>query len=163
MLLSAIGFGADTLRPRCECRNEKLFSAVTQGFAGSKFRMSSNRDLDQVLARLARSSFRARFQLRGRELEYLRSHGMERVLDHAAGFVDQRLAPAMPFNDGRQTPYRNHPVFVAQHATATCCRACLEKWHGIGKGLELTAEQRRYVLAVLGAWIRRQDSAQGGP
>ncbi len=31
----------------------------------------------------------------------------------------------------RQTPFRGHPVFIAQHATATCCRECLAKWHRI--------------------------------
>ncbi len=29
---------------------------------------------------------------------------------------------AEPRNDGKQTPFRGHPVFTAQHATATCCR-----------------------------------------
>ncbi len=24
---------------------------------------------------------------------------------------------------------KGHPVFVAQHATATCCRECIRKWH----------------------------------
>jgi hypothetical protein len=126
--------------------------------------MFPDRDLDRLLGRLSRSPFRCRFRLRGRELEYLRTRGIDRVLEHAEGFVEQRLAPALPPNDGRQTPYRNHPVFVAQHATATCCRGCLEKWHGIGKGRELTPEQRRYVVAVLGAWLRMQDpTSEGAP
>ena len=113
--------------------------------------------LDDVFARLARSDFRRRFRLRGRELEYLRSRGLEEVLAHAARFVDERLAPARPANDGKQTPYGNHPVFVAQHATGTCCRGCLAKWHDIPKGHELTEADRARVLAVLERWLRTQD------
>jgi hypothetical protein len=75
------------------------------------------------------------------------------VLEHAAGFIDRRLAPADPPNEGRQTPMRNHPAFVAQHATATCCRGCLEKWHGIAKGRELTAEEKAHILAALRRWL----------
>jgi len=74
----------------------------------------------------------------------------------AAEIVAERLAPAEPRNDGRQTPYRNHPVFVAQHATATCCRSCLETWHGITKGHRLERGERTYVVEVIGRWIDRE-------
>ena len=63
---------------------------------------------------------------------------------------------AEPRNDGRQTPYRNHPVFVAQHATATCCRSCLETWHDIPKGRRLDRDERAYVVEVIGRWIDRE-------
>jgi hypothetical protein len=76
------------------------------------------------------------------------------VLDHARGFVIERLAPAKPRNDGKQTPMRGHPAFAAQHATATCCRGCLEKWHYIPRGEPLTDEQIEYVLEVLGRWLQ---------
>ncbi len=75
------------------------------------------------------------------------------MVRHAADFIQQRPAPAMPRHDGRQTPWRGHPVFVAQHATATCCRSCLLTWHGVAKGIALDACQQVYVLAVLARWI----------
>ena len=68
-------------------------------------------------------------------------------------FIQTRLAPAEPKNDGQQTPMRGHPIFIAQHATATCCRGCLEKWHRIPRGREFTDEQIDYVLAVLSRWL----------
>ena len=111
------------------------------------------RDADDLFAALARSPFRSRFKLAGRELQYLRDKGMPVVLQHAADFVAKRLAPAHPPNDGKQTPFRNHPVFVAQHATATCCRGCLEKWHRIEKERELTEEEQQYVVNVLKRWL----------
>lgn len=114
---------------------------------------------DQLFARLSRSRFRSRFRLRGGERDYLRERGMEVVLDHARDFVARRLAPAEPANDGRQTPFRNHPVFVAQHATATCCRGCISKWHGIPTGRPLDEAEQSYLVEVIGRWLRRQEEA----
>lgn len=88
-------------------------------------------NLDAVFSKLACSSFRSRFRLQATERDYLRARGLKTVLEHGEKFIEQRLAPDDPPNDGKQTPMRNHPVFVAQHATATCCRGCLAKWHGI--------------------------------
>jgi Domain of unknown function (DUF4186) len=115
-----------------------------------------NRDLDDLFDRLARSAFRGRFRLGEREREYLKQKGLETILEHGAGFIAQRLAPAHPANDGKQTPMRNHPIFVAQHATATCCRGCLEKWHAIPMGQELDAQERAYVIEVLKRWLSQQ-------
>jgi hypothetical protein len=115
--------------------------------------------LDQVFERLARSAFRQRFRLEAAERDYLDRKGLEVVLAHARDFIEKRLAPADPANDGKQTPMRNHPVFVAQHATATCCRGCLEKWHAIPKGLALTSEQKQYVVDIIGHWLCTQTGA----
>ena len=97
-----------------------------------------NSDLDEVFERLARSTFRRRFRLNAAEKEYLERKGLDAVMMHGEKFIDESLAPAEPPNDGKQTPMRNHPIFVAQHGTATCCRGCLEKWHSIPKGHALT-------------------------
>ena len=59
-------------------------------------------------------------------------------------------------NDGKQTPTYGHPVFIAQHATATCCRGCLYKWHKIKPGIELSVEQINYVVTVIIEWIKKQ-------
>jgi predicted Fe-S protein YdhL (DUF1289 family) len=111
---------------------------------------------DEIFAALAQSDFRRRFHLRGSELDYFRRKGLQTVLAHAADFIEKRLAPAEPANDGKQTPMRHHPVFIAQHATATCCRGCLQKWHGIQKGHALSDEEKRYVLSVLERWLRQE-------
>jgi hypothetical protein len=118
--------------------------------------------LDEVLVRIGRSRFRAKFRLQGKELAYLETWGMARVIEDGRRFITTRLAPAQPRNDGRQTPWRNHPIFVAQHATATCCRGCLEKNHGIAKGTALTPEQIDYVLAVLERWMHKYCSDVSG-
>jgi predicted Fe-S protein YdhL (DUF1289 family) len=110
-------------------------------------------DLDSLFVRLERSAFRRRFRLRAAESRYLAEKGLDTVLSHGEKLIEERLAPAEPRNDGKQTPMRNHPIFIAQHATATCCRGCLEKWHGIPRGRELTAEEKAHVLSVLRRWL----------
>lgn len=109
-----------------------------------------------VFQRLSQSKFRSGFSLKANDRAYIREKGMDTVKRHAADFVRQRLAPAEPVNDGKQTPMRGHPVFVAQHATATCYRGCLEKWHQIPKGTELTDGQQEYVVEMIMKWIQRQ-------
>lgn len=109
--------------------------------------------LDDIFARLAASPFRRRFHLAGKERHYLADKGRDLVLDHARGFIALRLAPAAPLNDGRQTPMRGHPVFIAQHATATCCRGCLAKWHGIPAGRALSGPEQAHILAAIAHWL----------
>jgi hypothetical protein len=118
------------------------------------------RDLDAVFTALQRSPFRQRFRLGPRERAYLADKGLPTVLQHACDFIGQRLAPAAPRNDGKQTPMRGHPVFIAQHATATCCRGCLAKWHGIAQGRPLDAGEQAHAVAAIGRWLAAQE---GGP
>ena len=118
--------------------------------------MPADDRLDTLFERLARSEFRSRFRLRPADRSYVGRKGLETIRRHAADFVRTRLAPALPPNDGRQTPMRGHPVFIAQHATGCCCRGCLAKWHGIPAGRPLTEPEQQYVVRVLMAWIVRQ-------
>lgn len=111
---------------------------------------------DEVFAALEKSAFRSRFKLGPKESAYLQAKGLDIILRHADDFIAQKLAPARPANDGKQTPMRGHPVFIAQHATATCCRECLEKWHRIPQGRNLTGAEHAYVRDVLAAWLLRQ-------
>ena len=113
---------------------------------------------DLIVDRLQHSAFRMRFTLKPPEYRYLQEHGLEEVLQHAESFIATRLAPAHPDKDGKQTPFRGHPVFVAQHATATCCRSCLEKWHGIGMGAALTSLQTQHVIDMLARWLQDQKA-----
>jgi hypothetical protein len=124
---------------------------------------ASGSSLDEVFRRLAESAFRRRFRLRGAELQLLRNRGMPVVLDHARELIAARLAPARPPNDGRQTPMRGHPVFLAQHATATCCRGCLQKWHGIPRGRALTPAEQEQVVDVIAHWLALQEAAAPPP
>ena len=109
-----------------------------------------------TLFSLKKSKFRSRFRLTPKDQKYTASRGLEAIRDHAFDFVNSRVAPDFPKNDGKQTPMKNHPVFIAQHATATCCRKCIQKWHGIEKGRELKENEVDYMVALIMGWIGQQ-------
>ena len=111
--------------------------------------------IDEALQNLQRSPFRARFRLAQKDKQYISEKGMETIRSHAADFVRMRLAPAIIPNDGKQTPMRGHPVFVAQHACACCCRGCLNKWYHVSLGRELTTDEQERIVNLLMAWIER--------
>lgn len=115
------------------------------------------RDVGGILSSLERSEFRRRQKLNSKDAEYLSKKGLDEIGRHARDFVIKRLAPALPEKDGKQTPWHGHPVFVAQHATGTCCRGCLSKWHGIAKGKPLDEEELGYVVEVIITWLSRQS------
>ena len=112
--------------------------------------------IGQALERLQKSTFRARFHLSEQDFAYIEKKGLPVIRQHAEDFVRTRLAPAEIPNDGKQTPMRGHPVFVAQHACACCCRGCFQKWYHIPTGVELTKAQQEGVVNLLMAWIRHQ-------
>jgi hypothetical protein len=118
-------------------------------------------DIDRRLDTITRHPFRARFHLRGRERAMAEVRGPVTIRTHARELIAERLARAQPYKDGRQTPYRGHPVFVAQHATATCCRTCLQRWHQIPKGPELSVAEQAYVVDVICRWIAREFEPPG--
>lgn len=117
------------------------------------------RNIDDALERLSHSSFRRRFALGAKDRAYLADKSLAVVMQHGRDFIAKRLAIANPPRDGKQTPFRGHPVFVAQHATATCCRGCLTKWHAIPQGRALQPAETEFVLALISAWLERTTEA----
>ena len=87
--------------------------------------------MEEILYRLSLSKFRSSFHLTKYMKEYINEKGLDVVEKHAYDFINTRLKPSYIKNDGKQTPMKGHPVFIAQHACACCCRGCLEKWHHI--------------------------------
>ena len=105
---------------------------------------------------LRESSFRSRFSLTHQDRLYIKTRGMETITKHASEFIRSRIAPAYPKNDGKQTPMRGHPVFIAQYATATCCRGCIKKWHRIPKRRALSDNELRFMVELIMAYIIEQ-------
>lgn len=112
--------------------------------------------IDEVFEALSRSDFRRRIKLRKDDWRMLKTKGLAEVMNHAADFIEQRLAPAKPAKDGMQTPMRGHPVFTAQHATATCCRRCLASWHRIPAGRLLEEAEKDYIAMVVRRWLEAE-------
>ena len=111
--------------------------------------------IQDTLARLGHSRFRASFSLSAKDRAYARAKGRDTIDCHAHEMLAKRVGPAHPFKDGKQTPYRGHPVFTAQHATATCCRGCIERWHHIPRGRALTDAEVDALARLVMAWVER--------
>ena len=115
------------------------------------------KDFDLLFNNLSKSKFRSSFHLNKKMKNYVSEKGIEKVRNHAYEIIEKRIALENITNDGKQTPMRQvHPVFIAQHATATCCRGCLYKWHKIGKNRKLTDDEISYIVDVIIEWINRE-------
>ena len=117
---------------------------------------STGNTAEAAFQKLAKSKFRSRFRLSDADRKYIAEKGMDTIRRHAEDFIRMRLAPANPPSDGKQTPMRGHPVFKAQHATATCCRSCLCKWWKVQKGTDIPPERQSRIVDFIMAWIERQ-------
>lgn len=115
--------------------------------------------IEDALAKLNKSKFRSRFHLKQEDIDYIDKKGLEKIRSDAEDFISKRLAPAQIPNDGRQTPMKGHPVFIAQHATACCCRGCLNKWYNVPKNTELSAARQKKIVNLIMAWIEKEYSS----
>ena len=112
--------------------------------------------MSDILDKLSKSKFRSSFHLRKYMVEYIDDKGLDIIRNHANDFITKRLAPKVIKNDGKQTPTKGHPVFIAQHATATCCRSCLNKWHHIPMDKELNESEVNYIVNLIMEWINKE-------
>ncbi len=113
-------------------------------------------DIQNIIEKLNKSKFRSSFHLKDKDFEYINKKGFDTIRQHAYDFIIKRLSPAVIMNDGKQTPMRGHPVFIAQHATATCCRECLYKWHKIPQNIQLNESQVDYIVNIIMFWIKKE-------
>lgn len=111
--------------------------------------------IEDILNRLSKSKFRNSFKLQEKDIEYINKKGLDIIEEHTRNFIKERLSNEIILNDGKQTPMKGHPTFIAQHATATCCRGCLYKWHKISKDKELTSNEQNYIVKIIMTWINK--------
>ena len=112
--------------------------------------------IDNKLNSLEKSKFRSSFHLRKYMKEYINVKGIDTIEQHCEDFINKNLKIYNKEKDGHQTPTKNHPVFIAQHATATCCRGCIEKWYHIPKEKELDDREIKRIKAIIMSWINRE-------
>lgn len=112
--------------------------------------------IKNIFDRLSKSKFRSSFYLKDKDILYIEDKGIDKIRNHAYDFVTKRLADTSNVTDGKQTPMKGHPVFIAQHATGTCCRRCLEKWHHISKNKNMTEDDIKYVVDIIISWIEKE-------
>lgn len=112
--------------------------------------------INKKIVSLSLSKFRSSFHLTKKDILYIDKHGLEKMCQDAYDIINKRLAPQVISNDGKQTPFHGHPVFIAQHATGCCCRTCLYKWHHISPNRSLTTNEINYIVAIIMTWIIKE-------
>ncbi|MBQ6493339.1 MAG: DUF4186 domain-containing protein [Erysipelotrichaceae bacterium] len=115
-----------------------------------------SRSIEETLKRLSSSKFRSSFHLSAKDRKYIEQKGMDVIASHTRDFVRQKVSAACPDNDGRQTPMSGHPSFKAMHATACCCRGCLNRWYRVPKGIPLNEQQQEKITRLILAWIENE-------
>lgn len=116
--------------------------------------------INNKLNSLSKSKFRSSFHLRKYMIDYINDKGMNTIESHTEDFIEKNLSKLLP-NDGKQTPMKGHPTFIAQHATATCCRGCIEKWYKIPKDKELNIKEKKFIKALILEWINKELKTRG--
>ena len=58
---------------------------------------------NNVINKLQKSKFRSSFKLKQKDIDYINEKGMSMIKRHAVDFINQKLSPANPENDGKQT------------------------------------------------------------
>ena len=114
--------------------------------------------MNDIFDKLSKSKFRSSFKLKDKDKEYIKSKGIDTIEKHSYDFIESRVSGDNILNDGKQSAMRGHPVFVAQHATATCCRGCIYKWYHIPKNRKLTKEEIDYLVRIIMTWIKKQNN-----
>ncbi len=89
-------------------------------------------------------------------INHARRKGTKGLFNAAYDRITKYIAPAKPYRDGRQTPKQNNVIFYGQHATASCCRVCMEYWHDIPKGRDLTREETEYLVNLIMVYIKER-------
>ena len=118
--------------------------------------MNKEEIVNRKLKELSKSTFRNKFKLKESDIRYINDNGINVIRKHAYVFIIDRLSGYPISHDGKQTPMKGHPVFVAQHACGCCCRGCLSKWHGITKDRCLSKNEVNYIVELIMTWINRQ-------
>jgi hypothetical protein len=106
--------------------------------------------------RLKSSSYRRNMGLTAFEKKSVMKEGFGKVVERCREALDDL---DMPDYTHGETPYKG-VVPKAQHATSTCCRKCMFRWHGIPRYRELTEEERAYVIRLILRWVRKELATQ---
>ena len=115
-------------------------------------------DIEHTFASLRKEWIRHQFWHRPLDqwaLNYARRKGRSGLHEALAHRLRKCIAVKTP-RDGRQTPWERNPIYYAQHATACCCRRCIEYWHGIPFDRDLTDEELAYFVRLCTLYLNER-------
>ena len=118
-------------------------------------------DVGNTVACLERELIRHRYwhtSLDGKAVSHAMNKGLDGLRDAAEHRLRKYVRPPRSeiYRDGMQTPKGGNAIFYAQHATATCCRKCIEAWHGIDREQTLTDEEIGYMTGLVMHYIGKK-------
>jgi hypothetical protein len=82
--------------------------------------------------------------------------GLTRLRADAESVIRKSVGPHQHPAQGRQTKWDGNIIYYGQHATACCCRRCIEVWHGIPRNRDLTEDEVRYFIELLCVYMRHR-------
>ena len=89
-------------------------------------------------------------------INHARRKGKASMKEAAEKRIRNSVGDGNPYRDGMQTPRKGNALYYAQHATATCCRKCIEEWHGIPVGQALSGDQIEYFKELVMLYIEER-------
>lgn len=158
-------------RPRNQSyRNEKCVACGAQLIDWRRLDQHDLKDVENTFESLRREMIRHHFWHKSIDSKAL-NHAQGKGIIGLRVAAERRLrkSVALPrsqlFRDGTQTPWHGNVIYYAQHATATCCRRCIEAWHGIDREAPLVDEEIGYMTELIMKYIqlRLPDLPPAGP
>lgn len=85
-----------------------------------------------------------------------KKRGLKAIRERAKQIVSKKIGhPPVSRWDYRNCPQEGTEVIeYGRHATATCCRPCLERWHNIPQNAFLTEEQIKYCVDLVELYVK---------
>lgn len=116
-------------------------------------------DADHTFAMLRTEFIRHHFwhlEIDQKAVNHARRKGRVRMREAIRHRIEKYVGPAEPKRDGRQTPWTGNAIFYGQHATATCCRKCINQWHGIPFEHELSGAEIDYLSGLVWRFVEER-------
>lgn len=145
-----------TRRMRLEDRTGQCRTCGVQLVNWARIQRRDSRDAGYTFEMLRTEMIRHLFwhaPIDAKALAHATRKGRDGFDEAVARRLERAIGPEQPGFDGRQTPRTGNVIFYAQHATATCCRACFEEWHGIPRGTALSPSDLAYAADLVLRYI----------
>jgi hypothetical protein len=94
--------------------------------------------------------------IKSKDVQNAMEKGAESVIDEARRRMTEKIGIMNPYRHGI-TPYTGNVIYYAQHATATCCRRCMEYWYGIpAKNRILTPDEINFSTDLVRLYLEER-------
>ena len=91
------------------------------------------------------------------EKDILKAHklGVKQLSENIIHRMSTQIGVEKPYRNGF-TPYAGNVIYYAQHATATCCRRCMQYWYDIPMGRALTRKEILFTKDLMLLYLKEK-------